>query len=70
MTKISLTKKQLSILEFLKNNGPSTPTKIGMGLGKEYGDASSWACYNMRALVNQGMISRDSGTYMYIEGLS
>jgi len=40
--------------------GWASPTTIGMGCGKFYGQASSWACRYLKRLRDRGLVKRDA----------
>lgn len=50
------------ILNFLTENkytsGGYTPTQIGMKLGKEYKNASSWCAAPLKQLMKEGKVNR------------
>jgi DNA-binding HxlR family transcriptional regulator len=55
-----LTSHQHAILEHLDSQGSATPTEIGMRAGgKNYNQASGWACPKLRELERAGIVERD-----------
>jgi DNA-binding PadR family transcriptional regulator len=56
----NLTHHQRAILEYLDSRGSDTPTEIGIHAGgKNYNQASCWACPKLRELERAGLVERD-----------
>jgi hypothetical protein len=57
MNKFTSAKQEL-IYDFIRCAGPSTPTEIGIGLGKSYNSASSWACGSLKIMCKNKLLTR------------
>lgn len=66
-TKVNINKKDNDILNYLKSQKFfSSPTEIGLHFGKSYNNASSWACFSLKKLVQVGKVKKIGRKYSAI----